>query len=165
MQLPKRKAPHYASQAQDPFMSKEKFQELENDLARLYKKRPKAAAEVSRLAEMGDFSENVEYQLAKGRLRGINNAITKIELQLQRAKIIEPSSNKRVEIGHRVTVSVNEKEEKIYTILGSSETNPSAGVISHTSPLGAALLGKQVGELVELNTAHKKNTYTILDIS
>ena len=64
--------------------------EIERKLARLKKTQPQAAAEVSRLAELGDFSENVEYQLAKGRLRSIINTILKLENQLRNAVLIEP---------------------------------------------------------------------------
>lgn len=151
------------TQKQDPLMTQDKYDELERELAKLYERRKPAALEVSRLAELGDFSENVEYQLAKGRLRGINNRILVVEEQLKRAEIIKPLNTDSVQIGSTVKVGVH-GVESTYTILGSAETNPAAGVISHTSPIGAALLGHRVGETVIIETKRGTTEYTILKI-
>ena len=67
------------------------------------------------------------------------------------------------ELGHTVTVEVNGKQ-KTYQILGSSETDPARGIISHNSPLGAALLGKRVGERVRVPLNNKTVAYTIVNI-
>lgn len=149
----------------DPLMTQTKFDDLKNKLERLIKvSRPHWAAEVRRLAELGDFSENVEYQLAKGKLRGINNAITKIEQQLNQAVIIQPKAGSdTVEVGHTVTVEVNGKE-KMYQILGSSETDPEKGIISYTSPIGAGLVGRRVGERFVMKIGGREVEYNILKI-
>ena len=146
-------------------LTETKAQELRDKLERLKEySRPKAAEEVKRLAELGDFSENVEYQLAKSRLRGINQAILTIEHQLNNAEIIPTQhQNNTVGIGHTVTISTG-KKEKTYLILGSTETNPSQGIISHVSPLGKALLGKKIGDLLTIAAGDKEITYTILKI-
>jgi len=147
--------PKKPRKAQDPVMTQQKYDELQAELAALHKKRPQAAAEVSRLAEMGDFSENVEYQLAKRRLRGINYGILKLEDKLRYAEVIQTTGQTNIiEIGHTVTIDMD-GQEKTYTILGSSETDPSSGIISHTSPLGKILLGKAVGESTTFGP-HKK---------
>ncbi len=130
-------------------MTQDKIEALEKELASLKKKRPALAREVARLAELGDFSENVEYQLAKRRLRGVNSAILKIDYQINHAEIIIPTQNKNIEVGHTVTVNMEGKEKK-YQILGSSETDPAKGVISHNSPIGLALLGHKVGDVIEI---------------
>lgn len=163
MQIPYRKPGKYSQTKHDPLMTEDKFRELKRDLLRLKEKRPKAAAEVARLAELGDFSENVEYQLAKGRLRGINDAILKIDYQINHAEIIAPKKGGAVAIGSTVTIE-NEGKQKTYQILGSSETNPTRGIISHTSPIGAVLLGKSVGDTVGILIAEKKIEYTIITI-
>lgn len=163
MQLPKRKPGKYTNLPNDPLMTGHKFAELKKDLEKLLAKRPKAASEVARLAELGDFSENVEYQMAKGRLRGINNAILKLERQIADANIIAPPDAEQVHVGSTVTVEVNGKE-KTYTILGSSETDPTKGIISHTSPIGAALLGKKKGDTINVTIREGTVEYTILDI-
>ncbi len=146
-------------------LTAEKARELENKLDRLKNfSRPKAAEEVRRLAELGDFSENVEYQLAKGRLRGINNGILSIENQLKHAEIITPQQQTdTVSIGHTVTIH-NGKNNKTYLILGSSETNPQQGIISHISPLGSALLGKKINDTVQVKTGDRETSYKIIEI-
>ena len=148
----------------DPMITGAKFTELKEKLEYLKTKaRPQTAIEVARLAEMGDFSENYAYQAAKGRLRGINNNILKLEHQLNRAEIIAPKNDDRVQVGHVVTVEVNGKE-KTFQILGSSETDPTKGIISQNSPIGSALLGKKIGDTVKIQLANKEAEYTIKSI-
>lgn len=159
-----RKPGKYGQIKADPFLTLDKFQELEEQLARLKKSQPVAAAEVARLAEMGDFSENFAYQHAKGRLRGINQRILELEHKLNQAEVIQPGSMDTVEIGHTVTVEC-EGMQKTFQILGSTETAPQRGVISHNSPIGAALLGHKVGDVVQVTIAHKKREYHIITIT
>lgn len=147
----------------DPMLTAKKAKELEQKLERLkHSSRPRAAEEVKRLAELGDFSENVEYQLAKGKLRGINQGILTIENQLKHAIIIDPQKQvNTISIGHTVTISSG-KTEKTYLILGSSETDPQKGIISHVSPLGSALLGHKIGDSIK--TSNSETTYKIIKI-
>lgn len=164
MRTPIRKLGKFGALTQDPLMTADKFSELKQKLNTLYASRPQAAKEVSRLAELGDFSENVEYQLAKSRLRGIHSRILTIENQLKHAEIIEkPVHAHRVEIGHTVTVEVD-GVEKMYQILGSSQSDPTKGIISHNSPIGSALLGKKAGERVQLVLGGKEIEYKIIEI-
>jgi len=164
MQIPYRKPGKFTNQIPDPLMTADKYTELKNKLDHLKQIRPSAAAEVARLAELGDFSENAEYQLAKGRLRGINENILRLESQINDARIIDSNEQSdTVQLGHRIVVEVDGKQ-KIFQILGSAETNPQKGVISHHSPLGAALLGHAVGDTVSVRLASKVAQYTILEI-
>jgi transcription elongation factor GreA len=143
MRQPIRKADKYLRGKPDPKMTKAKFDELAADLERMKKVRPPLAAEVKRLAAMGDFSENAAYQIAKGRLRGLNQRMLDVADQLANAEIIEPNKNNSViGLGNFVTVESAGKQ-KIFQILGSTETDPARGVISASSPLGAALLEKK----------------------
>ena len=144
-------------------MTEAKFAELQKKLEALKKKRPEAASEVTRLAELGDFSENVEYQLAKGRLRGINNRIMVLENQLNQAVIITRQKKGVVELGSTVTIESDGKE-KTYQILGSSETDPGKGIISHNSTIGAALIDCKIGEIVKIKLANKEIEYKIISI-
>jgi transcription elongation factor GreA len=165
MQTPQRKLGKYAHLKPDPHLTEAKYLDLKYKLERLKKhSQPKAIDEVKRLAEMGDFSENAAYQIAKGRLRGINQGIIDIENHLKRAIIIKTSANKEtVQLGHFVTVLINGKE-KTYQLLGSSETNPSLGVISHNSPLGSALLGSRLGEIIKVKMLNGIKDYKIIKI-
>lgn len=164
MQVPYRKPGKYSLIPKDPSMTQEKFLELQKKLDRLKAIQPAAAKEVSRLAELGDFSENVEYQLAKGRLRGINQGILDLEKQINTADIIEaPRQNIRIEVGHSVTVETKGKQ-KTFQILGSSESKPEQGIISQNSPIGSALLGHKVGETIRVSIGEREIEYTILEI-
>ncbi|MCU0680240.1 MAG: GreA/GreB family elongation factor [Planctomycetes bacterium] len=164
MQVPIRKPSKYSNIKPDPHLTEEKFKELKAKLDKLLKNRPQAAEEVKRLAEMGDFSENAGYQLAKGRLRGMNQRILDIEEHLNKAIIIKPIVNKeRVELGHKVTIETK-GQQKTYLILGSSETNPLQGIISHNSPIGSALIGRKLGEMIKIHLADKEVEYKIVRI-
>ena len=155
MRLPVRKGGKYTFIKPDPYLTSAKAEELKKRLEWLKKvAQPRAIKEVSRLAEMGDFSENAAYQMAKGRLRGINQEIIELHDYLNQVVIIEPPRDNRVGLGSRVEVEMD-GENKSFLILGSKETNPSKGIISHNSPLGAALLGRQAGEEVNLKLANR----------
>jgi len=165
MQLPKRKAGDLPEKKFDPHITQERHDDLEKNLEKMIKIiRPKLAKEVERLAQFGDFSENVEYQIAKGKLRGLNYRIDEVANQINRAIIITNDNNKdQVSLGHYVTVEVNGKQNQ-FQILGSSETNPTAGIVSRHSPIGKALLGARVGETVHVQLTNKTVEYKILEI-
>jgi transcription elongation factor GreA len=164
MRVPIRKTDKYSRGKPDPQMTQAKYKELAADLERMKKIRPPLAAEVKRLALMGDFSENAAYQIAKGRLRGLNQRMLDAADQLARAEIIQPSKNQTVAgLGNFVTVKSEEKT-KIFQILGSTETNPSSGIISSSSPLGMAILGRKIGETVSVKLANKTAEYRIVKI-
>jgi transcription elongation factor GreA len=165
MQVPTRRADKLPKTKSDPHITAAKYLELKDKLERLTKiSRPRASEEVKRLALMGDFSENAGYQLAKSRLRGINYRILDIEDLLKRAEIIEPQKNSdHIQLGNSVAVEVNGKIKE-YIILGSNETNPGTGIISHNSPLGSALIGKRIGDTVKVQLADKTVEYKIIAI-
>ena len=90
--------------------------------------------------------------------------ITQTEYNLEHAQIIQAQKNYDViEIGCSVTVD-SEKGSSTFQILGSSETNPAKGIISHTSPIGSALLGHRVGEKVKIFIGSKEIEYTVVKI-
>lgn len=165
MRLPNRKPGKYTFATFDPHITKKTYEQLQKKLARLKKEvLPKAIQEVQLYAQNGDFSENAEYQIAKSRLRGINKSIDEISHRITHAKIIEKkSASTMIEIGNTVTVEL-EKERFSVRILGSTETDPSKGIISHQSPLGAALLGRSCGESITLDINGQSKRYTIIAI-
>ncbi|MFA6534561.1 MAG: transcription elongation factor GreA [Patescibacteria group bacterium] len=165
MQIPIRKPGIYTHSETDPNLTPAKFRELEAELARLKTvSQPRAIKETARLALMGDFSENAAYQISKGKLRGINQRILDLENRLKFAEIIQPNKNSGVvQLGQTVTVSASGKTYT-YQILGSTETDPRTGVISHQSPLGSALIGRAVGDTVSVKLANKTVEYKIVKI-
>ncbi len=165
MQTPKRKQGKYSHLKADPNLTQAKYQALKKLLLKLRSDQKKASKEVARLAEFGDFSENHAYQMEKGRLRGINQRIIETEDLVGRATIIKPDKKRNVvQLGSVVTVVVDGGAHR-YHILGSSETSPEKGVISHHSPLGSALLGHVVGDILSVESIDSVKTYTILKIS
>lgn len=164
MRVPFRKSETYLKPQPDPYVTPAKFGELQAKLDKFRQQRPQAALEVRRLAEMGDFSENAGYQLAKSRLRGINNRILELEHQLKHAIILDHNLNNHVvKLGHTVIVRSNHLE-KTYTILGSTETDPAKGIISHNSPIGKALLNHAIGDTVIVELADKELILKVIDI-
>lgn len=165
MQLPKRKPGMYSIPQFDPIISQKTYDQLTQKCKRLYLERPIVSKEMASAAEMGDFSENADYQQAKRRLRAINNAITKIEYQLDHCEIIDTNQDAdTVSIGHTVTLLIDGKQ-RTYTILGASETNPSRGIISHQSPIGQILIGKKLGETCSVQLGGKEKDIQIVSIS
>jgi transcription elongation factor GreA len=165
MQTPYRKKETYVRPKVDPVITAEKFLALTTRLKQMKEiDRPRLSEEVKHLASMGDFSENAGYQLAKSRLRGLNQRILDAENLLKQAEIVEsPADKSLIGIGHTVTVEVNGKI-KIYKILGSTETDPLKGIISHGSPLGAALLNHKAGDIVTLTLNGQMTDYKIIKI-
>ena len=167
MRLPTRKSELERLQRQevDNYLTPQKIAAMERELDDLVKsKRAPAADEVARTAQMGDLSENAAYQFAKQNLRRINDRITMLEERLKHAIPIQVGdSDGKVRIGSTVKLAVDDKEFT-FEILGSSETNPSRGRISHSSPLGVELIGKSVGNVITLKTPKGSTNYTIVSI-
>src|SRR3989344_8667657 len=108
MRIPIKKPGKYTHLKPNLHLTQEKFQALKENLEKLKKTiQPQAALEMRRLAEMGDLSENAAYQIAKGRLRGINDKISKLEFILNGAAIIKPNKNAEIiQLGSRVTIEI-----------------------------------------------------------
>lgn len=165
MRLPNRKPGKYTFPTFDPTMTEEKFAAMQSKLERIKKVLlPQARKDTQLAAENGDFSENAEYQIAKGRLRGLNKTMDELQFQINHAQIIKaPSDATTVQVGHTVIISTNNIQHT-FKILGSTESNPTAGIISYQSPLGAALMGHSVGDVVTMQVGKRKIEYEILEI-
>ncbi len=165
MQIPKRRSEQTNQNATDPYITASKAAEMKKELERLVKiVRPRLSEEVAEHAKLGDFSENAAYQIAKGKLRGINHRILVIEDTLNNAVIIEEGKGgSTVKVGSKVTVQIN-GTKKVFQILGSQETDPSRGIISHLSPIGSALLGHKVNDEVEIEINDRVVIYKIIEI-
>ncbi len=165
MRTPQRKIGKYAHLRPDHHITIEKYNKLQKEYDKLKNHiRHPLIKEVKRLALMGDFSENAAYQIAKGRLRGVNQRMIDIENLLKRSEIIKPNKdNTTIQLGSIVIVEVN-KKHKQFKILGSTETNPSQGIISHNSPIGKALIGKKTGDIFTIKIKNKNTEYKIKKI-
>lgn len=126
-------------------------------------KRPLAVTRLSEAREAGDLAENSEYTDAKQDLSFIDGRIAELEEILHAAKIITVKPNGHIDIGSKVTLHVNGKKE-MFHLVGEWEADPMNKKISHESPLGKALIGKHVGEQVEVEAPAGKIKYKILEV-
>lgn len=170
MQVPKRRSEQhrvYQPVSTDAHLTAGAIEGLKRELRRLEgRERRKAAEEVARTKEMGDLSENAAYSDAKAQLRRINDRILSIKERLRRAIVIPAGAGGSgiVGIGSTVLLRVD-GDEKSYEIVGSQETNPGRGRISHLSPLGQALLGRRAGDRVTRIVNGREVIYEIVQIT
>ena len=163
MRVPIRKPGKYTHLKPDPNMTQAKVDDLQRQLAKLKAQHPQAAKEMQRLAELGDFSENAAYQMAKSRLRGINERMRQLDERLKHAVIIAPQNDGTIGLGSTVSVELNGVNQT-FLILGSSETSPGQGVISHHSPIGTALVGRKSGDELTIKLPDREITCRIIAV-
>lgn len=136
---------------------KKEYEELVN------KKRPELVARLAAARGQGDLAENSEYTAARQDLAFIDGKIAELETVINEAKVIASHSKSKVNVGCKVTLHVNGKKD-VFHIVGEWEADPTQKKISHSSPLGKALLGRKVGEKVEVEAPIGKILYKILAI-
>jgi len=134
------------------------LEELKNN------KLPATIDRVARARDFGDLSENAEYHAAKEELSFLEGRIEELEDLIAKAEVVNESSVKNgINIGCKVTVEAN-KKEYTYEVVGEWEADPMKKKISHTSPLGQALIGKKKGDAVEFEAPAGKVIYKIKKI-
>lgn len=142
---------------------------LEEELQYLKTTKRKEITEKIKLAlSFGDLSENSEYDEAKNDQAFLEGKIAQIENMLKNAVIIDESELKNdvVSVGSKVKVMDYEfDEEVLFSIVGSAEADPMENRISNESPVGSALIGKKVGDVIEVQIPDGVNKYKILDIT
>ena len=125
------------------------YQKLVEERDRLWKvTRPKVTQEVSDAAALGDRSENAEYIYGKKKLREIDKRLHFLNDRIERALVVDPTTltGTRVQFGATVTIEDEDGKVATYQIVGEDEVDAGAGKISHRSPVGRALLGKEKGD-------------------
>ncbi len=127
-------------------------------------KRQEVAAKISAAKDLGDLSENAEYQSAKEEMSFMEGRIQQLEEIIKNAVVItEKRTGDMISIGSTV-FAASSGREVAYRIVGSNEADPRAGRISNESPLGQSFLGKKVGDEVTVKTPVGETVYTILKI-
>lgn len=130
-------------------------------------KRKEVAQKIKEAREQGDLSENAEYDAAKDEQRDIEARIEELEKLLKNAEVVDEDEVdlERISIGCKVKIlDVEFDEELEYKIVGSTEANSLKGKISNESPVGSALIGHKVGELVDVETQVGVIQYKVLEI-
>ena len=146
----------------------EGLKKLEDELENLkVVRRKEVSQKIKEAREQGDLSENAEYDAAKDEQRDIEARIEELEKILKNAEVVveEEADLDKVSIGYSVKILDCEFEEELeYKIVGSTEANSLKGKISNESPVGKALLGKQVGDTVTVETPAGEFSYKVLSI-
>ena len=149
-------------------ITKEALEKLRAELRQFKKvERPKNIKAIKEARAHGDLSENAEYHAAKERQSLIAGRMAEFEDAISRSEVIEvvPGPADRVVFGKTVLLfNLDTEEEKKYQLLGKYESDPSNGRISINSPLGMALIGKEVGEEIRFQTPGGLQEFEILEI-
>ena len=150
-------------------LTKEGLRKLEDELQNLkVNRRQEIAQKIKEAREQGDLSENAEYDAAKDEQRDIELRIEELEKLLKNAEVVDEDEIDldKVSIGCQVKVyDVDFDEEMEFKIVGSTEANSLEGKIANESPVGQALRGKQIGDVVTVETQAGVMEYKVLDIS
>lgn len=146
-------------------LTKEGVEELEVELDSLIAKRSNIAESIKTARELGDLAENAEYQAARVEQDRNETRILEIEGILQNVEIIKkPRGDSKVQLGSKVKLK-GESATKEFQVVGTVEADPLSGKISDESPIGSVLLGKKVGDLVEIKTPSEVAHYKVVEIS
>lgn len=137
--------------------------ELETELAELIANRGGIAEKIANARDYGDLSENAEYDAAREEQASLETRIAELEDILKNADIIKPTKSSTIKVGS--TVHLENGKKVSYQVVGPVEADPLEGKISNESPIGAALIGKKVGEKVTITTPKGQVVYSIEAIS
>lgn len=144
-------------------MLAEGYEKLTGELKALRDERPKIVEAIEEARAHGDLSENAEYHAAKERQGQVEAMIADIEDRVSRAQIIDPLSLSGDRIVFAATVTLRDDADKPirYQIVGQTEADAKVGRISYNSPLGKALIGRKVGDDIEVTVPSGDRFYTV----
>lgn len=144
------------------------YLKLQDELERFLKiERPKNIQAIAEARAHGDLSENAEYHAAKERQSFIEGRIQELQAKLALAQVIDPAriNQSKIAFGATVTVlDIGADEEYVFILVGAEEADVKQGKISISSPVGKALLGKEVGDSVQIKAPARTIEYEILGI-
>lgn len=147
-------------------LTQDGISELKAELAELVAKRGPIAEAIKTARELGDLAENAEYQSARQDQERTETRISEIEHILNNTEVIKaPKGDSSVRLGSRVSLKSGDGKKKDFQVVGTVEADPLDGKISDESPLGRAVLGKKVGDAVEIVTPVETATYKVIQIS
>ncbi|MGZ3789576.1 MAG: transcription elongation factor GreB [Bacteriovorax sp.] len=144
------------------------LQLLQDELHQLVRvERPEVTKTVSWAAGNGDRSENADYIYGKKRLREIDKRVRFLTLRIDLAKVVDPCTIKtdKVQFGATVEIEDVEGNGKMISIVGVDEINTAKGLISWRSPIGSSLIGKEVGDTIEVQTPKGRMSYEIVSVT
>ena len=146
-------------------LTKAGVEEFRAELDTLTKKRSVIADAIKTAREQGDLTENAEYQTAREEQERNESRISEVENILQNVEVIKkPKGDNKVQLGSTVKLKSDGKNKE-FQVVGTVEADPLSGKISDESPIGQALLGKKVGDTVELVTPSDTTIFKVVEIS
>ncbi len=147
------------------YITAEGLTKLELELEALKEKRKATTLRIEEAIKMGDLSENAEYTDAKEEQAFVEGRIAEIETILKSSEVIKKKRNTGViGVGSKITIK-HGRSEQTFTIVGSEESDPAAGLISLESPLGKAFLGHEKDDKVSVETPRGKVVYNVIDVA
>lgn len=146
------------------YLTPDGLAKLEQELESLKEKRKATTVRIEEAIKMGDLSENAEYTDAKEEQAFIEGRIAEIETILKSSEIIKKRKSSSISLGSKITIKAG-RTEQTFTIVGSEESNPSEGLISHESPLGKAFIGGKKDDKITVETPRGKIVYTVLEVA
>ncbi len=145
-------------------LTQEGVDELQKELDELIPQRSVVAEKIKTAREFGDLAENAEYQTARQEQEKLEARISEVEHILNNVEVItKPKGDSKVQLGSVVTLENGAKKQ--FQIVGTVEADPLNGKISDESPIGQALMGKKLGDSVEIKTPADTHVYKITRIS
>jgi len=149
-------------------MTKEGFERLQAELKNLKAvERPNVIEAIAEAREHGDLKENAEYHAAREKQSFIEGRIAELEAKLSRVDCIDPStmSGEIIRFGASIKIVDEESDEEFsYQIVGEDEANFEAGRLSLTAPISRALIGKTIGDIVEVKSPKGEKSYEVLAV-
>lgn len=156
------------SHDEEILITQEGLDALKTELAELKTSRRKEVAQrLKEAISYGDLSENSEYEEARNEQAFVESRIAVVEQQIKHAKVISGANKhvKVIQVGHAVTLlNTQSDQEEVYNIVGSTEADPLNGKISNESPVGKGILGKGVGDKVNITVPEGIASYEIVKI-
>jgi len=149
------------------YLTPEGLEKLQAELEHLHSvRRQEVADQIHKAKEIGGTVDNAEYDDAKNEQAFVEGRILTLEKMIKNASIIQEDKtpSKWVKLGSKVKVRNEEGGEELYTIVGSAEADPSDGKISNESPVGSALLGKKVGQVIQAEIPAGKIKFKVVSI-
>jgi transcription elongation factor GreA len=147
-------------------LTQEGIAELQAEHDDLVAQRGPIAERIKSAREFGDLAENAEYTSARQEQERVESRIAELEHILQNVEVItKPKGDSKVQLGSKVSLRDGGNKTKAFQVVGTVEADPLNGKISDESPIGQALLGKKVGEEVEIKTPADTSVYQIMEIS
>ena len=155
------------AEAKDVILTADGYLELEAELNDLkLNRRPEVIRLLKEARAQGDLSENADYDAAREEQATLEGRIKELEYKLEHCKIADNKSKDKVNVGLTVTISyLADGEEEVYKIVGSEEADPFENKISNESPIGAAIMGKSVGDVISVASPNGDFDVKIMNIA